>query len=370
MPVEKPTARAKADHLVHEMGRLVSTGVWKPKQRVPNRDALMEEYGVSRTTIQKAFDNLIRHGFFESRGMAGTYVKEDAPCLTQIGLINAIKPGIWTPNFHRISRECLAWNQTTQAEVTEHGDKRFVAFNDVNAYPGNPQPGKLLEAMNHHHLSGCIFLHAPEDTFDLKQLDDTGVPYMLWGWETNWPYPSIAYDVNALARQVAHYTSKLGCKRLGVITHHVTTQESILTLRGEAESLGIDLPIHLIQNAEVRQQYAACQAAMLMGKLPKDMRPDCIFVTEEFFMEQTCLGLARAGIEIGRDIQLIGRTDIPCDQHVDRHYLSVGFDVPAAINMALETLNSMRQGIEVPNIQMIKPIDPNRFVSTSVSRIS
>jgi len=366
-----PSSRDKSEQIARSLAQRVSEGRWQPADRLPKRDALMAEFNVSRATIQKVFDELMGHGFFESRGVAGTFVKHTAPCLNRIALVNATRrEDYWTPNFHRIARVGTHWRDYCPAADSPHALKNTTVFEGVNSHPGNAEPQKLLEEIKKNRLHGCIFLHPPEETFDLKQLDETGVPYMLYGRETTGLYPSIAYDIATLAQQAAQHAAKIGCKRMGVLTHHAPDSTSMIALRDEAESLGVHLPVELIQMADVRMQPAAVQAALLLCKLPKEMRPDCIYVTEEFFMESACLGIARAGLEIGRDIQVIGRTDVPFDSHAHRSYIPIGFDIAGAMNLCMDILASLRNGEDVPHLQMIPPLPIEQTLALATPPVS
>jgi len=52
----------------------IARGVWRFGEKLPTRDELMEEFGVSRVTIRQALDRLATEGLIESERGSGTIV--------------------------------------------------------------------------------------------------------------------------------------------------------------------------------------------------------------------------------------------------------------------------------------------------------
>src|SRR6201993_4343601 len=59
----------------------IADGTFPPGCRLPNEDELVERYAVSRTTIRKTIQNLMRRGLVEIRRGKGTFVLQ--PKITQ-----------------------------------------------------------------------------------------------------------------------------------------------------------------------------------------------------------------------------------------------------------------------------------------------
>jgi GntR family transcriptional regulator len=59
----------------------IQNGTWKPGARLPSEDALIERFGVSRTTVRTAVQSLIARGQIEIRRGKGTFVVR--PQITQ-----------------------------------------------------------------------------------------------------------------------------------------------------------------------------------------------------------------------------------------------------------------------------------------------
>jgi DNA-binding GntR family transcriptional regulator len=60
--------------VIEDLTRRIEDGEWAPGARLPSETELTEEYGVSRTTVRKAKDDLAVSGLIEIRQGLGTYV--------------------------------------------------------------------------------------------------------------------------------------------------------------------------------------------------------------------------------------------------------------------------------------------------------
>jgi DNA-binding GntR family transcriptional regulator len=60
--------------VVDDLTRRIDAGEWEDGVPLPSETSLVEEYGVSRTTVRKAKDILADRGLIEIRQGLGTYV--------------------------------------------------------------------------------------------------------------------------------------------------------------------------------------------------------------------------------------------------------------------------------------------------------
>jgi len=59
----------------------IADGTYPPGSRLPNEESLLDRFGVSRTTLHKTVQNLIKRGLIEIRRGKGTFVTQ--PKITQ-----------------------------------------------------------------------------------------------------------------------------------------------------------------------------------------------------------------------------------------------------------------------------------------------
>lgn len=63
------------ERLHHDMLDKISARVWKPGQRIPSEMELCDLYGVSRITVRKAIEDLVRSGHLRRHRGKGTFVQ-------------------------------------------------------------------------------------------------------------------------------------------------------------------------------------------------------------------------------------------------------------------------------------------------------
>jgi DNA-binding LacI/PurR family transcriptional regulator len=89
------TAKTKHRQLFEEIGRAIQQGAFLPGQRLPTEAELMQQYGVSRTTVTRTLRDLEHRGVIWRRQGSGTFVREIRQAdAAQFGMIvHGIEPG-------------------------------------------------------------------------------------------------------------------------------------------------------------------------------------------------------------------------------------------------------------------------------------
>jgi DNA-binding LacI/PurR family transcriptional regulator len=91
----RDAAKPKHRQLFEELGRAIQKGDFVPGQRLPTEAELMQQYGVSRTTVTRTLRDLEHGGVIWRRRGSGTFVKEIRRVATeQYGmLVHGVEPG-------------------------------------------------------------------------------------------------------------------------------------------------------------------------------------------------------------------------------------------------------------------------------------
>src|SRR3954465_11464071 len=91
----RDAAKPKHRKLFEKIGLAIEKGAFVPGQRLPTEAELMQQYGVSRTTVTRTLRDLENRGVIWRRRGSGTFVKEaDRRAPTQFGMIlHGIEPG-------------------------------------------------------------------------------------------------------------------------------------------------------------------------------------------------------------------------------------------------------------------------------------
>lgn len=64
------------ERVAHHVRSLIADGSLRPGDRVPSLRALQRQFGVSLSTVTRAYDSLERHGWIEARPQSGFYARE------------------------------------------------------------------------------------------------------------------------------------------------------------------------------------------------------------------------------------------------------------------------------------------------------
>ncbi|MFV0423798.1 GntR family transcriptional regulator [Oleidesulfovibrio sp.] len=161
--------------------------------RIPPRRSLMQSYGVSRTTIDRAIAELTADGVLYARGGSGTYVAErriEAHSGKQGLTIGVLLPDIRRYNYPAILRgiehaafergvNLMVGNIENQATRQNHYLKSFVSsgVSGVIIIPARPNPSEQLEeqlyAMLHDVTANnipCVFCNRAPLGFEAPQV--------------------------------------------------------------------------------------------------------------------------------------------------------------------------------------------------------
>lgn len=89
------TTKLKHIQLYEELGSAIKKGAYMPGQRLPTEAELMQQFGVSRTTVTRTLRDLEHQGVIRRRRGSGTFVKEIQHTATsQFGMIvHGVEPG-------------------------------------------------------------------------------------------------------------------------------------------------------------------------------------------------------------------------------------------------------------------------------------
>jgi DNA-binding LacI/PurR family transcriptional regulator len=96
--------KPKHRQLFEEIGQAIQEGAFVPGQRLPTEAELMQQYGVSRTTVTRTLRDLEHGGVIRRRRGSGTFVKEvERTATEQFGMmVHGIEPGSIFLNVYEV----------------------------------------------------------------------------------------------------------------------------------------------------------------------------------------------------------------------------------------------------------------------------
>jgi GntR family histidine utilization transcriptional repressor len=131
------TGRSLSAEIRQELEARIRTGEWGPGHRVPSEHELMERYGCSRMTVNKALSALAVAGLISRKRRAGTYVA--APATEETVL-----------EIHDIAAEIAA---SGRAYRYERGRRQIRAATPEDGARLRVDPGNPVLALEARHLA-------------------------------------------------------------------------------------------------------------------------------------------------------------------------------------------------------------------------
>ena len=124
-----------------EIEAKIRSGEWEPGHRAPTEAELMEQYGCSRMTVNKAMIALVEAGLIVRRKRAGSFVarpKVHAPVLNIPDIQSEIIARGETYAFRLLSRTVRAPDRDNHEEVALAAGGKLLALDGVHDAGGRP----------------------------------------------------------------------------------------------------------------------------------------------------------------------------------------------------------------------------------------
>ena len=133
----------------------IRSGAWEPGRRVPSENELVESFGISRMTANRALRELTAEGFLNRVPGVGTFVRE-APALSSLMELRNIAEEI-AQRGHRYSSRLVAKkeidsNPALGEEFEDRALKRLFHIVMVHEENGVPVQLELLRGVTHDFI--------------------------------------------------------------------------------------------------------------------------------------------------------------------------------------------------------------------------
>ena len=321
-------------------------GVYAPGDRLPNRWDLEREVGVSRVTIQSAFDRLISEGFVVARGRAGTFVADRPPHLHCFGVVlmeSVLDWRTWGGFNASIQNEALSWNQ-------EEGATTFRVYTGVTPpVEGNDNYAALLDDVREHRVAGLILI-APTGVFLGADLFDIPlVPKVVIQNNPAEGFPTLTTDRVAFLNRALDTLAASGRRRIGgLVLAHTTTQEFFdAHIAAGVRSRGMETESHWWQMVAHVDQLSARNAAMILMKTREFTGIDGLIIEDDNLVDVATAGIAASGVVVPDEVHVVARANFP---HVTTSHVPatrIGLHLRRILQQATELVTRQRQGRQV-----------------------
>jgi LacI family transcriptional regulator len=323
--------------------------VSEKKKRVTSQD-VADLAGVSRTTVSFVLNDVegthispaTRQKVHEAAEQLGYIPDATAQALATrrakaIGLVMTRSP------HHIASDPFLPQILGGLLDVIKQHSLRLL----IESVDDEHQDRVYLELARAKRIDGMILLTPRIDDIGLKKLEEVDVPTVLMGALVDSGHYSVDVDNRMAAKRATQYLLQLGHTKIACISNalpsYSAAPERVLGYKDALLEAGIAPDDDLVQYADFNPQsgVACMQALLATGK-----KFTAVFVASDNVAMGVKAALREAGLQIPKDISLIGFDDIPWAQYSDPPLTTVHLPAQEMASEACLLLLDLMQGSE------------------------
>lgn len=325
----------KCNDMVDTLRKQILSGAWKPSHRLPTRDELLEQYGASRGTLQKAIDQLTQEGFIVSCGKSGTFVAAAPPNLNTIAIV-----------FPADGSRSQAWDAMWSRFVAQKSffEKRFgrkLSFYYLEQEkPVCDEYRQLVEDAANGRLAGVIFPYTPAVNLvaDLARhqvkivgiTGQTDIPGLIPVW----------LDYGSFLAKSLDFMAEKHRRRVAMLTNVQLPLDYLDDFKREAGKRQIATDDLWIQGTGLDSfsSFWTVKLVRLMMRGDPDERPDGLIVANENLLDLALEALHREKLVPGHDLDLASQVNFPSERNGYHAIERVGFDIRSMVECCLAAL--------------------------------
>ncbi len=344
----------KRKNVLDILRKMIVDGRWPRGYRLPTRETLRRRHGISHATLQEAMTTLKRQGFLVARGSSGTFVAQNPPHLSRYVIAFAALPGEtengWDRYQEALMRVAEAMPSTDERKIEICGGLGKKYWTECNNYL------ELADRVRSHQVAGILFATPPNYLQGTPLMDEPGIPRLAIGGALPRELApevvrSIEADFDEFYRRAVDLLVQRHCKRLAFISGRTVDRYIESALR----PFDIASPSHLRHILHPLHPEGVANLVHMMMRLPPPDRPDGIVISNDHFAENARIGFEHAGIEVGRDVQVVAHWNFGLPLPLETKFEWLGFDIRALLEISFDTLGRWRRNEPLPSRQVIAP---------------
>ncbi|MCX5659176.1 MAG: GntR family transcriptional regulator [Planctomycetota bacterium] len=356
--------RRRQSHLAEEIRRQIVSAAWPPGHRLPTQAELVERFGVSGVTVQRAIAEMAGDGFIETRGRQGTFVVDRPPHLWKFALVF---PAVAAEEHSRFAQALVAQADRLGAE----GGPRFRVYR-VHPRENDEAHAELLHDIARQRLAGLVIIN----TFELA-----GSPLVDDGAFTSpiprvavvskpWPagVPCVFPDLHGWVRRAMQELASRGVKSAAAILTPSMHIACGAVLRQAARARRIAMPERWIQITPHVPAEAPRNAVLQLMHGPRTQRPASLLILDDNLVESASAGLVEAGVHRAEDLAIIAHSNFPCPAPSVLPMRRLGFDARKTLQTCLDILEARRVGSAAPVMTLVPPEFEDERPAANTSR--
>jgi len=340
--------------LIERIRSRIVCGELAPGSRLPSHLKMVQDLGACKRTIQEALSELKRDGFIETHPSSGTFIADNPPHLSRYALVLSPDPTELNAPFETaLLRELSA--------IEKEHDCRFACYHNVTAHSDTIEYQELLWDIRAHRVAGLLFRDdlIRTDLSDAPFWTTPGVPRVVLCADPSQPagyagVAAIGTDDHAFIERAIGYLHDRGRTRLALLSGTELTHADTADFAARAERHGMAVNPHWLHYGLSSGQ--ARKVTELLMWLPADKRPDGIILVNEFLVEPVATGILASGMQMGRDLDVVAYSNMPCIGSPAVPIRRLGVDMRQRLRIALDLLDRQKRGESMPPCVLLPPV--------------
>ena len=342
---------AKQSFISEHLRRQIIEGKLPPGGRLPTQVQLVEKFGVSGVTIQRALDRLIREGFIYTRGRNGTFVATHPPHLFSYGVVFVDQPK--TGQFRSRYHEML---EAQALRLQQSNDRKVTIFNGISGHEDTAASRQLLSLVRSHQLAGLLLIDG--DVFaGTPLLDEDGIfrAAIMSRKVESLGCPIVYPDMSGMIDLALDTLVSRGRRRIAVLITVPVYLETGEYLRSAMKERGVAPDDRWMQIVPHDIPEAVRNSVLMLMNNPKD-RPDALFIVDDNLAEGASAGLVAAQVSVPSEVQVVAHCNFPLSTPSVLPIQRVGFDTRQIMETAVNMIDVQRQGHTAPAVTRVAAV--------------
>ncbi|MCS7181706.1 MAG: LacI family transcriptional regulator [Thermoanaerobaculum sp.] len=221
----------------------------------------------------------------------------------------------------------------------------------VSSFHGDPAEVKRALAATKGRVDGIVLMWPEMEKDGILQSVPPGFPVVLLGGTEHLHHPQVTLDNSGGARAAVEHLIQLGHKVLVHLTgptHNwdaVERRQAFFAVLGQYPDVqGLEIP------GDFTEESGYLAATTLLELRP---RPTAVFAGNDASAIGLVLGLRARGIQVPRQVSVVGFDDVPLARFLTPPLTTVGADVQELGKVAITALMRLRDGSPLPRATVL-----------------
>jgi len=321
----------RSQQIAGELRAGIVSGRWRPGDQLPRRSDLVDTYGASMVTVQKALARLQDEGFVQPRGRLGTVVVDRPPHAHRIGLVFGDEPGgaDW-------SRMCETFLEEAARLRRERGVDIVVYHKGL--YHDTPQFAQLVEDAGNDCLAGLFVAGGQPERMQHTPIFTN--PRLRRAALSRRRLPgTLSIDLRhvlELRRVIERFARERRQRPALIISHQL--HDLVAVWKRNLSENGYDVAPYRIVSVHPNEGPTLRSLGYLLMRQPEADRPDAVMIMDDHMVKPVTQGIRDAGVDVPGDLHVAAHCNFPTRPVHDVPITCLGFDLRGTLERACDHL--------------------------------